>query len=55
MRWVAQEEDGLMRTDKRVGFTGKGRGSGKSGGVMAEVFGRRRLDLSGWSGSSAAG
>ena len=34
MRWVAQEEDGLMRTDRRVGFTGKGRGSAESGGVM---------------------
>ena len=38
MRWVAQEDDGLMRTDKRVGFTGKGRGSGESGGVMAEYL-----------------
>ena len=38
MRWVAQEEDGLMRTDKRVGFTGKGRGSGEAGGVMAEYL-----------------
>lgn len=34
MRWVAQEEDGLMRVDRRVGFAGKGRGSGDSGGVM---------------------
>ncbi len=34
MRWVAQEDDGLMRTDRRVGFAGKGRGSGESGGVM---------------------
>lgn len=44
MRWVAQEDDGLMRTDKRVGFTGKGRGSGESGGVMAEY-----LAEGGWS------
>ena len=35
MRWVAQEEDGLARTDRRVGFTGKGRGSAEAGGVMA--------------------
>lgn len=36
MRWVAQEEDGLARSDRRVGFTGKGRGSAEAGGVMAE-------------------
>ena len=34
MRYVSQEEEGLARTDKRVGFSGKGRGSGESGGVM---------------------
>ena len=38
MRWVAQEDDGLARTDKRVGFTGKGRGNGDTGGVMAEYL-----------------
>ena len=38
MRWVAQEEDGLARTDRRVGFTGKGRGSAEAGGVMAEYL-----------------
>ena len=38
MRWVSQEEEGLMRVDKRVGFAGKGRGSGDSGGVMAEYL-----------------
>jgi len=38
MRWVSQEEEGLARTDKRVGFSGKGRGSGESGGVMAEYL-----------------
>jgi len=38
MRWVAQEDEGLARTDKRVGFTGKGRGSGETGGVMAEYL-----------------
>lgn len=36
MRWVNQEDDSTARTDKRVGFTGKGRGSGESSGVMAE-------------------
>lgn len=36
MRWVTQEEDGLARSDRRVGFTGKGRGSAEAGGVMAE-------------------
>ena len=44
MRWVAQEDDGLMRTDRRVGFAGKGRGSGESGGVM----GRYEVE-GGWS------
>ena len=34
MRWVTQEDEGLARTDKRVGFTGKGRGNADSGGVM---------------------
>lgn len=43
MRWVAQEEDGLARTDRRVGFTGKGRGSAEAGGVMAEY-----QDEGGW-------
>ena len=38
MRWVAQEDDGLARTDRRVGFTGKGRGSNSSGGVMGEYL-----------------
>lgn len=38
MRWVAQEDDGLARTDRRVGFTGKGRGNGETGGVMAEYL-----------------
>ncbi len=38
MRWVAQEEDGLARTDRRVGFSGKGRGSNASGGVMGEYL-----------------
>ena len=38
MRWVAQEEDGLARIDRRVGFTGKGRGSAEAGGVMAEYL-----------------
>ena len=38
MRWVAQEEDGLARTDRRVGFAGKGRGSNVSGGIMAEYL-----------------
>lgn len=38
MRWVSQEEEGLMRIDKRVGFAGKGRGSGESGGAMAEYL-----------------
>lgn len=38
MRWVAQEEDGLARTDRRVGFAGKGRGSNASGGIMAEYL-----------------
>ncbi|MFZ9130080.1 MAG: AAA family ATPase, partial [Pseudomonadales bacterium] len=38
MRWVAQEEDGLARSDRRVGFTGKGRGSAEAGGVMAEYL-----------------
>lgn len=43
MRWVASEEDGLARTDRRVGFTGKGRGSNEAGGVMAEY-----MDIDGW-------
>lgn len=43
MRWVASEEDGLARTDRRVGFTGKGRGSNEAGGVMAEY-----MDADGW-------
>jgi len=43
MRWVAQEEDGLARSDRRVGFTGKGRGSAEAGGVMAEY-----QDEGGW-------
>jgi DNA-binding transcriptional ArsR family regulator len=43
MRWVAQEEDGLARTDRRVGFSGKGRGSNSSGGVMGEY-----LEEGGW-------
>lgn len=34
MRYVTQEDEGLARTDKRVGFAGKGRGSADSGGVM---------------------
>ena len=34
MRYVSQEEEGLARTDVRVGFAGKGRGSAESGGVM---------------------
>ena len=38
MRWVASEDDGLARTDRRVGFTGKGRGSAEAGGVMAEYL-----------------
>ena len=38
MRWVSQEEEGLMRVDRRVGFAGKGRGSGESGGVMGEYL-----------------
>ena len=38
MRWVAQEDDGLARMDRRVGFTGKGRGSNSSGGVMGEYL-----------------
>lgn len=38
MRWVAQEDDGLARTDRRVGYTGKGRGSNESGGLMAEYL-----------------
>lgn len=38
MRWVAQEDDGLARLDRRVGFTGKGRGSAETGGVMAEYL-----------------
>ena len=38
MRWVAQEEDGLARTDKRVGFAGKGRGGNESGGVMGQYM-----------------
>ena len=43
MRWVAQEEDGLARVDRRVGFAGKGRGSNSSGGVMGEY-----LEEGGW-------
>jgi hypothetical protein len=38
MRWVAQEEDGLARIDKRVGFAGKGRGGNESGGVMGQYM-----------------
>ena len=38
MRWVAQEEEGLARTDKRVGFAGKGRGANESGGVMGQYM-----------------
>jgi hypothetical protein len=38
MRWVAQEEDGLARIDKRVGFAGKGRGANESGGVMGQYM-----------------
>jgi len=38
MRWVAQEEDGLARVDKRVGFAGKGRGANESGGVMGQYM-----------------
>jgi len=38
MRWVAQEEDGLARTDRRVGFTGKGRGNGDTSGIQAEYL-----------------
>jgi len=38
MRWVAQEEEGLARIDKRVGFAGKGRGANESGGVMGQYM-----------------
>lgn len=38
MRWVSQEEDGLARTDRRVGFTGKGRGNGDTSGIQAEYL-----------------
>jgi len=38
MRWVAQEEDGLARIDRRVGFAGKGRGANESGGVMGQYM-----------------
>jgi len=38
MRWVAQEEEGLARTDRRVGFAGKGRGASESGGVMGQYM-----------------
>lgn len=43
MRYVSQEDDGMMRTDRRVGFVGNGRGSGAAGGVMAEY-----KDEGGW-------
>ena len=43
MRYVTPEDEGLARTDKRVGFAGKGRGSADSGGVMG-VY----LDEGGW-------
>ena len=40
---MTPEDEGLARTDKRVGFAGKGRGSADSGGVMG-VY----LDEGGW-------
>ena len=43
MRWVAQEDEGLARSDFRVGFSGKGRGSNAGGGVMGQY-----MDEGGW-------
>ena len=43
MRWVALEDEGLARSDFRVGFSGKGRGSNSGGGVMGQY-----MDEGGW-------
>lgn len=43
MRWLTLEEDATVRMDRRVGFIGKGRGSGTGYGTLAEY-----TDDQGW-------
>ena len=38
MRWVKDEDEGLVRVDKRVGFVGSGRGHSELGGVQAQYL-----------------
>ena len=38
MRWVKEEDDGLVRIDRRVGFVGSGRGHSELGGVQAQYL-----------------